>query len=473
MRGITLGALLLLSLPLTGGPAAAAESVAPPFRAYYDQHQGLRVLGHPLAGLGQVAAFPAQYFEKGRIEDHRAETANPVWMFMYGRLTVELMDRLPDGAVSSTNLTYGALAQAAAAERRTPPPAGFRGGTMAVPGGRFVPFDAGLGVAPGQVVPSYFWAYLTRADLFPGGWLHDIGLPLTGALDARVVKNGQARAIAVQAFERTVLTYDPANPADWRVERGNIGADALYTPIVPARVEVPAVGARTTVPLHVQVRTSRAGEQVTAVLRWRDGTALDDTLTTIRGEDGRGLLIANLNFKHEGPPPAPPTQPATLTLYDEAGLVLAERTVTMLGNNDPNTMQLKIYWVLPDDPAGVRSVLVRIPRTQMVGTAALQELLWGPAPPNMAGFETALPTPQQVINYPGRAADWGPRVTLRSLTIVNGVATADFSKEMWAYGGGSLRVKLIHDQVANTLLQFPTVHQVRIAINGQLDALQP
>jgi spore germination protein GerM len=56
---------------------------------------------------------------------------------------------------------------------------------------------------------------------------------------------------------------------------------------------------------------------------------------------------------------------------------------------------------------------------------------------------------------------------LRSLTIVDGVATADFSKELKAYGGGSLRVMLLRQQIRQTLVQFPTVREVRIAIEGQ------
>jgi spore germination protein GerM len=122
----------------------------------------------------------------------------------------------------------------------------------------------------------------------------------------------------------------------------------------------------------------------------------------------------------------------------------------------------------------VQSVQRRIPRTAGIGKATLEELLWGPFPPNLAGFETALPTPQEVLAYPGRAPDWGPRVTLRGLTIVDGVATADFSKEMRAYGGGSLRVMLIRQQIEQALMQFPTVHQVIITIEGETDeVLQP
>jgi len=79
-----------------------------------------------------------------------------------------------------------------------------------------------------------------------------------------------------------------------------------------------------------------------------------------------------------------------------------------------------------------------------------------------------------VLSYPGRGPDWGPRVTLRKLTIQDGVATADFSREIEAYGGGSLRVSLLRQQIVQTLKQFPTVKQVVIAVEGETETvLQP
>jgi spore germination protein GerM len=140
----------------------------------------------------------------------------------------------------------------------------------------------------------------------------------------------------------------------------------------------------------------------------------------------------------------------------------------MLSTSDPATQPITLYWVLGEDLVPVQQ---RLPQTTRIGTAALNELLWGPPPPNLAGFTTAIPTPEQVLSYPGRRSDWGSRVMLRSLTIVDGVATADFSKELNAYGGGSLRVQLIRQQITQTLRQFPTVRAVRIAIEGQTEGV--
>ena len=85
--GIT---MLLALLP---GAVHAGPGVAEPFRAYYEQHQGMRVLGNPLTSLVEVDGYLAQYFEKGRLEDHRAEPVTPDWAFMYGRLAAELIER--------------------------------------------------------------------------------------------------------------------------------------------------------------------------------------------------------------------------------------------------------------------------------------------------------------------------------------------------------------------------------------------
>jgi hypothetical protein len=109
--------------------------------------------------------------------------------------------------------------------------------------------------------------------------------------------------------------------------------------------------------------------------------------------------------------------------------------------------------------------------TQAVGTAALELLLAGPQQP---GLSTALPTPEEIQSYPGRQPDWGDRVRLLGLTIEDGVATANSSQEIRAYGGGSARVQIIRAQITQTLLQFPTVQEVQIAVEGEVEtALQP
>ena len=59
------------------------------------------------------------------------------------------------------------------------------------------------------------------------GQLYDplfvFGLPVSGAYWVKVRVGSVERPILFQVFERRVLTYNPANPAGWQVEMGNVG----------------------------------------------------------------------------------------------------------------------------------------------------------------------------------------------------------------------------------------------------------
>lgn len=100
-----------------------------------------------------------------------------------------------------------------------------------------------------------------------------------------------------------------------------------------------------------------------------------------------------------------------------------------------------------------------IPKTLAVGRAALEELLKGPTEDEKAqGYFTSI----------------NPGVKIQSLTIENGVAKVDFDEQLEFQVGGSCRVTAIRSQIINTLLQFPTVKEVIISINGRTeDILQP
>jgi hypothetical protein len=150
------------------------------------------------------------------------------------------------------------------------------------------------------------------------------------------------------------------------------------------------------------------------------------------------------------------------------GSTLPRHTPLPSETHAPDETEIVLYWVVGET---VQPEYRRIQRTSAIGTAALELLLAGPQQP---GLSTAIPTPAEVQTYPGRQPDWGERVRLLGLTIEDGVATANFSQEMQAYGGGSARVQLIREQITQTLLQFPTVQEVRIAVEGEVDtALQP
>jgi hypothetical protein len=208
------------------------------FLRYYVERDGLRILGNTLSPPTFFAGHFTQYFEKGRMEDHTGVSPDPNWQFQYGLLVDELQTgrvNIPIGGEVST-ISYATIATLAAEGARVAPPPGFTGGTMTNSDGSvFVPYSQALRPAPGHNVSPIFWPYINRADIFPGGWLHDIGLPMTEAVPAVVTKGANTnRQIFVQVFQRTILTYDPLNPADFQVERANVGTD--YRRAFPDRV---------------------------------------------------------------------------------------------------------------------------------------------------------------------------------------------------------------------------------------------
>jgi hypothetical protein len=219
--------------------------VDPIFVAYYNSVDGPRTQGQAISPRLIVGGITAQYFEKSRLEDQRANnhTGNPAYDFEYGLLVDEMkaINSLRAVGGDRSNVTYATINQQSNASLRVPVPAGFQNGNVLTnpDGSTFIPFTADLTAAPGHNVPDYFWQYMNLPDLFPGGWLHDIGLPITPLLDAIVDKgrflgtpNDPVRftnvPIKVQAFQRTILTYDPANPEGFLVERANTGTDYFF-----------------------------------------------------------------------------------------------------------------------------------------------------------------------------------------------------------------------------------------------------
>jgi hypothetical protein len=72
----------------------------------------------------------------------------------------------------------------------------------------------------GHNIPQVFWDWLNHQ---PISWRELAGLPLTEPYWIDTVVGGQRQRVLIQAFERRVLTYTPANPEPWRVEVNNAG----------------------------------------------------------------------------------------------------------------------------------------------------------------------------------------------------------------------------------------------------------
>ncbi len=107
----------------------------------------------------------------------------------------------------------------------------------------------------------------------------------------------------------------------------------------------------------------------------------------------------------------------------------------------------------------VTSVSRKVPKTEGIARAALNELLKGPtAEEKKQGFATAI----------------NEGVEIQRLVIENGVAEVDFNDRLGWQVGGSCRVNAIRAQIEETLKQFPTVDEVVISIEGEKEViLQP
>lgn len=97
--------------------------------------------------------------------------------------------------------------------------------------------------------------------------------------------------------------------------------------------------------------------------------------------------------------------------------------------------------------------------TQQVARAALEELFKGPTDEEKEqGYLTSI----------------NPGVKIQALSITDGTARVDLSKELDEQIGGSCRVSAIRAQITETLKQFPTVREVIISVDGRTeDILQP
>lgn len=109
---------------------------------------------------------------------------------------------------------------------------------------------------------------------------------------------------------------------------------------------------------------------------------------------------------------------------------------------------LSLYWIRGGEALGVsrRS----FPTTESTGSTALHALLVGPnRAESAAGLASVIPRGSK----------------LRSLSIHNGIATANFNST-FASGGGSFSVSARIAQVVFTLTQFSTVKTVLFELNG-------
>lgn len=225
----------VVTITLTAVPSGVGGvTLDPAFFDYYQNKSGARLLGAPLTPALADGTRRVQYFEKGRLELDNRQSADV--QFAYGALGEEMVRsgaNLPVGGDNSS-ITYAKLKELADRPRLSAP-RDFKSGVYRNRDGTvFIPFSADLKPAPGHNVAAIFWIVLSSDERSPGGWQHDVGLPLTEAVWATIDKDGQkGKRVLIQAFQRAILVYDAQKTPGWQVERANIGVD--YLKLYPER----------------------------------------------------------------------------------------------------------------------------------------------------------------------------------------------------------------------------------------------
>ncbi|MDQ2806038.1 MAG: lamin tail domain-containing protein [Chloroflexota bacterium] len=372
----------LLGLALRTLPARSDPFVDPAFTALWtrtDQpvagHQATRTwLWGPAPGAAKREAYAegsggvrlVQYFDKGRMEinNPNADPTAPGFV-TGGLLSVELISgrlqtgntrfenraaaQIPlasdrDDPAAPTYASFAAVSSLVGGEHQAPSAVGNPVDQAIARDGSVTPFGgaAGYGVAYAAYEPlthhniaAVFWQFLnstglvqtadglTDAPLFNPRYALT-GLPISEAYWAQVKVAGTRRDVLIQAFQRRVLTYLPANPPAFQVELGNIGLHYLewrYTPgAAPTLIPLPG---------GPPVPAALANVAVTAINPGRSGLDLNEqTVSLINNGSspvplGGWRLVSPKNDHldtYNFPPGFVLPAGATLTVYAGQGL---------------------------------------------------------------------------------------------------------------------------------------------------------
>lgn len=310
---------LLLSLPLFPAPLQAAESFAnPAFAAAYAKNPNLwGSAGRTLNELYRETkdgSRQVQYFDKGRMELTSPDT-QPDFVGD-GKLVLEMVS----GRMQVGDTLYWQYAGAEipvvggttfARNPDAPSYQAFQSLTGPSPSGVGRPvtsvltapqdeglflgiyrlgFDQALGtitknafyvLETGHNIPDVFWSYLNQpgpTGLPAFNWQSMFGLPITDAYWAKVRDGDRVSDILVQLFERRTLIYNPAAPAEARIESGDVGRD--YSRWRYEQPELPVINDTFSPPNTTPnaKTTPRIGEAGTTFLLEASGFKPDETI---------------------------------------------------------------------------------------------------------------------------------------------------------------------------------------------------
>ena len=151
------------------------------------------------------------------------------------------------------------------------------------------------------------------------------------------------------------------------------------------------------------------------------------------------------------PEPSPSTSPSSTPTTDPSASPDATPGPTAKPTTAPaESIVLRAYFVLAGEVGveGLVPTLREVPKTSAVARAAMEELLKGQGSDPDLG--TGIPAGTRLLG----------------VSIKNGIATVDLSREFES-GGGSASMSYRLGQVTYTLTQFPTVQAVLFQVEGR------
>ncbi|MHB1041540.1 MAG: Gmad2 immunoglobulin-like domain-containing protein [Eubacteriales bacterium] len=118
----------------------------------------------------------------------------------------------------------------------------------------------------------------------------------------------------------------------------------------------------------------------------------------------------------------------------------------------PQKIDIAVYYIVytPDNTYLVREVH-QVPKTTEVARAAMEELVSG------------------VPVTPGAARVLPPATRIRGITLRNGLATVDFSRDVLRANVGATGEALGIQSIVNTLTEFPGIQKVSFLVEGKVD----
>jgi hypothetical protein len=158
-------------------------------------------------------------------------------------------------------------------------------------------------------IPDVFYDFMNASGtVFENGsyvqgpvinWIYTVGYPITEPYWITIEIRGQEYQVMIQAFQRRLLTYNPANPAPWRVEMGNVGLQYYEWRYGRAPQSTP-----TPAPGGIPMSSRRVITGSPADVRQYSG--IDSELYTIVTDAGAWADLWKCHSSNVDPPPALP-----------------------------------------------------------------------------------------------------------------------------------------------------------------------